>query len=138
MLTGKPPPVPAEGAPPSLLAFCLEPVPRALDELVARCLEPRSEARLVDVVALTRELREIVNRMEPFVPLEDAALLAHDESAPPRELASSDSDSSGSLFNADSALRRSGITWIVFGLLLALAAVWLVWHANGPVLAPTP
>ncbi len=195
MLAGRPPPV-ADGTVPLLSAWSAKPVPRALDELVARCLEPRAEHRLADLVTLTRGLREIARRVDASLrsevdargpgreahvdargpgrqPYVDARGSSHgaraegrassraprgdargpgreahvdargplrelrgrapfaSENAPAREYGpASDSDPAGSA-NAEPAIRYSGIAWIVLGLLLALAAVWLVWHASG-------
>ena len=130
MLTGRAP-APAKGGVvelPSLAAFSDEPIPRELDELVARCMERDPEARLSDLVSLMRELRVVARGVNLLSAADERPSVRHSSSLPP-ELMLADADSSGSLFGADVSSRR-GVAWIVAGLLLALAAVWLVWEAS--------
>ena len=130
MLTGRAP-APAKGGVvelPSLAAFSDEPIPRELDELVARCMERDPEARLSDLVSLMRELRVVARGVNLLSVTDERPSLRHSSSLPP-ELMLADTDSSGSLFGAEVVSRR-GAAWIVAGLLLALAAVWLVWEAS--------
>ncbi|MDB4976591.1 MAG: sps1E [Myxococcaceae bacterium] len=130
MLTGRAP-APIKGGvaePPSIAAFSEEPVPRELDELVARCMESDPDKRLSDLVSLMRELRVIARSVNMTSLIEERPSLRSPGSLPP-ELSASESDSSGSLFGAESSSRR-GAMWVIAGLLLALAAVWLVWEAS--------
>ena len=135
MLSGKPPP--RGGGVPRLSAYSDEPVPRELEELIVRCLEPDADAR-VDVVAFVRELREIARSIDATGVLEGRRSAPSESSLPPVELPPAEGESSGSLFGAESLGGRHGWIWILVGLLVALAAVWLLWRASarGPVEAP--
>jgi hypothetical protein len=44
-----------------------------------------------------------------------------------------DPDASGSLFASEATGKRGSAAWIIAGLMLALAAVWLVWEASARV-----
>lgn len=136
MLSGAPPPRTSEV--PRLSAYSDEPVPRELEELIVRCLEPNADAR-VDVVAFVRELREIARSIDASGALEGRRSSPSESSLPPAELPPAEGESSGSLFGAESLGGRHGWIWILFGLVVALAAVWLLWRASarGPVEAPS-
>jgi serine/threonine-protein kinase len=136
MLTGRAPSLPVvDEEPPSVAAFSVEPIPRELDELVARCLEADPERRLSDLVELMRDLRAVARSQH--VADEGPSTISEVSLAPP-EMPPADSDSSGSIFGAETTGRR-GVAWIIAGLMLALAAVWLVWEASTRArpLAPT-
>jgi serine/threonine protein kinase len=127
MLTGRAP-APVKGGvaeAPSLLSYSSEPIPRELDELVARCMDSDPNARLSDLVSLMRELREVARSVSLTLPDDRMS----SGGPPAAEHVPHDSDSSGSLFGSDTSSRR-GAAWIIAGLLLALAAVWLVWEAS--------
>ena len=129
MLSGRAP-APIKGGvaePPSIAAYSDEPIPRELDELVARCMSMNPEARLPDLVTLMRELRVIARNANMTSLVDERPSLRSPATLPP-DASVSDSDSSGSLFG-DGASRR-GAAWIIAGLLLALAAVWVVWEAS--------
>ncbi|MDB4988785.1 MAG: sps1E [Myxococcaceae bacterium] len=129
MLTGRAP-APIKGGvaePPSIAAFSDEPIPRELDELVARCMDSNPEARLSDLVSLMRELRVVAQNANMTTVSEERPSVRSPVSLIP-DAGGSESDSSGSLFGAEGS--RRGAAWIVAGLLLALAAVWLVWEAS--------
>lgn len=128
MLTGKPPKLMPGEPPPSLALSSVDPVPRELDELVSSCLEALPDARLGDTLLLTRKLREILRSVGDESAL--ARLAVSDSSVPPTELSLAEGEVSGSIFGAEGSGYRSGFWWIVAGLALALAAVWLVWHAS--------
>lgn len=128
MLTGAAPRVGEEV--PRLSLASVEPVPRDLEELMLQCLQPRPEQRTSDLVSLLRKLREIARSVDGSAPFEGRRGSWTDSSLPPAELPSAEGDSSGSLFSPDSPALRQGALWILAGLLLALAAVWLLWHAS--------
>jgi eukaryotic-like serine/threonine-protein kinase len=115
---------------PSLSLLSRDPIPRDLEELVVHCLEPKLEARLSDVVTLMRRLREIVRVQNASASSLEERLTVSASSLPPPELPTAEGDSSGSLFAADATGRRGGLAWIAASLLLALAAVWLLWDAS--------
>ena len=130
MLTGRAP-APLKGGvleSPSIAAFSAEPIPRELDELVARCMESDPEARLSDLVSLMRELRVIARGVNMSSLVDERPSLGSVSSAPP-EASFTDTDSSNSLFGSEASSRR-GAAWIIAGLVLALATVWLVWEAS--------
>jgi serine/threonine protein kinase len=133
MLTGAAPRVRDDV--PRLSALSPEPVPRELEELVSRCLEPRPEARVADVVSFVRKLREIARSIDVTGAMEGRRSSISDSSLPPQELPPAENETSGSLFGVESIGARQGAVWIVAGLLLALAAVWLLWRASahGPI-----
>lgn len=129
MLTGLPPTSFRGGDEPTMIAsYSDEPIPRELDELIARCLEVDPARRLSDLVGLMRDLREIARSVNVGLPEERQTLLSDASLAPP-DVPLAENDASGSIFGAESTGRR-GAAWIIAGLLLALAAVWLVWEAS--------
>jgi hypothetical protein len=129
MLTGAPPRVSEEV--PRLSLASAEPVPRELEELIARCLEPNPESRTSDLVGLVRKLREIARSIDSSAVMsEGQGSSLMESSLPPAELPGAEGDSSGSLFSGELLSLRHGAVWIAAGLLLALAAVWLLWHAS--------
>jgi serine/threonine protein kinase len=135
MLVGEPPTVesPALRAP-SLSNVSKEPVPRALDELVARCLEPDPSLRQGDLNSLMRGLREVARELN-LAGLDDRMTPLGAPSLPPQDMRdlSIDADASGSLFAAEASSKRGSAAWVIAGLMLALAAVWLVWEASSRV-----
>jgi serine/threonine protein kinase len=133
MLAGEPPTVesPALRAP-ALSSVSREPVPRALDELVARCLEPDPSLRQSDLTSLMRGLREVARELN-LAGLDDRMTPLGAPSVPPAEQSASDVDASASLFAAEAGGKRGSAAWIIAGLMLALAAVWLVWEASARV-----
>jgi serine/threonine protein kinase len=127
MLTGRTPSLPViDEEPPSVAAFSLEPIPRELDELVGRCLEADPERRLSDLVELMRDLRAVARSQHVA---DEGPTTGSDLSLAPPDVPPAESDSSGSIFGAEATGRR-GAAWIIAGLMLALAAVWLVWEAS--------
>lgn len=112
---------------PRLAQSSVEPAPRALDELLAECLDPRPEQRTQDVVSMLRKLREIARAVGAA---EGTLPAASDANTGPVELPPADGDSSGSLLGVDAHGARQGALWILTGLVLALAAVWLLWQAT--------
>jgi len=134
MLTGRSP-APVKGGvaePPSITAYSEEPIPRDLEELVARCMDRNPEARLADIVPVMQQLRVIARSVNlSSFPEERASV--RPTSLPPDAV--SESDSSGSLWAEAQGYR--GAMWILAGLLLALAAVWLVWEASTRSTSPT-
>jgi serine/threonine-protein kinase len=112
--------------PPSVAAFSAEPIPRELDELVGRCLEADPERRLSDLVELMRDLRAVARSQH--VADEGPSGLSEPSLEPP-DVPPAESDASGSIFGAEATGRRGG-AWIIAGLMLALATVWLVWEAS--------
>lgn len=134
MLTGRTPSLPViDEEPPSVAAFSLEPIPRELDELVGRCLEADPERRLSDLVELMRDLRAVARNQHVA---DEGPSTVSDVSLAPPDVPPAESDSSGSIFGAEATGRR-GAAWIIAGLMLALAAVWLVWEASTRT-RPTP
>lgn len=134
MLTGRTPSLPViDEEPPSVAAFSLEPIPRELDELVGRCLEADPERRLSDLVELMRDLRAVARSQHVA---DEGPSTVSDLSLAPPDVPPAESDSSGSIFGAEATGRR-GAAWIIAGLMLALAAVWLVWEASTRT-RPTP
>ena len=148
MLSGEPPRVVQGEPPPSLEKASATAVPPALDELLARCLEPEPGARLVDTLVLTTALREIaegVQGEQPFAQRRDDASLPpragglldeidddfdelnEDFDEPEDDAGGADDRDEGS--GVESASAR-GWPWILGGLALALAAVWLLWEAS--------
>ena len=110
----------------SVAAFSAEPVPRELDELVGRCLEADPERRLSDLVELMRDLRAVARSQH--VADEGPSMSSEPHLVAP-DVPPAESDASGSIFGAEATGRR-GAAWIIAGLLLALATVWLVWEAS--------
>lgn len=129
MLVGEAPMVesPALRAP-SLSNVSREPVPRALDELVARCLEPESNARLSDLTSLMRGLREVARELN-LASLDDR-MTPLASSLPPPDSTLIDTEASGSFFGGESTTKRASVAWVIAGLLMALAAVWLISEAS--------
>ncbi|HEX5659630.1 MAG TPA: serine/threonine-protein kinase [Polyangiales bacterium] len=127
MLVGEPPTVEAGLRAPSLSNVSREPVPRALDELIARCLEPDPSLRQSDLTSLMRGLREVARELN-LAGLDDRMTPLGAPSLPPIDTL--DPDSSGALFAAEASSKRGSAAWVIAGLMLALAAVWLVWEAS--------
>jgi eukaryotic-like serine/threonine-protein kinase len=133
MLVGEPPTVEAPALRAPLLSNeSREPVPRVLEELVARCLEPDAGARPSDLASLMRGLREVARELN-LAGLDDRMTPLGTASLPPADASFGDGDASGSLFASEASGRRGSTAWIVAGLMLALAAVWLVWEASARV-----
>ncbi|HEY6881295.1 MAG TPA: serine/threonine-protein kinase [Polyangiales bacterium] len=129
MLVGEAPTVEAPALrAPSLSNVSREPVPRALDELVARCLEPDPDARLSDLTSLMRGLREVARELN-LASLDDR-LTPLASTLPPPDTTLIDAEASSSLFGGEGPTKRVGGAWVIAGLLMALAAVWLVWEAS--------
>jgi serine/threonine protein kinase len=129
MLTGRAPvPSRAGEEPTPISAYSGEPIPRELEELVARCLEADPERRACDVVALMRDLR-VVARDVNVSAGNDRPILLSESSLLPPDVPLAEAEASGSIFGGESTNRR-GVAWIIAGLMLALAAVWLVWEAS--------
>ena len=152
MLSGEPPRVVQGEPPPSLAKAGAQAVPDALEQLLARCLEPEPGARLVDTLVLTTRLREIAESVQGELP----PLQRRDDfSEPPKEVALPDDvdeledvhdDHERENTDARAEDERddddeddgSGVEsfgarawpWILGGLALALAAVWLLWEAS--------
>ncbi len=131
MLVGEPPTVEAGVRAPSLSNVSREPVPRALDELVARCLEPDLALRQGDLTTVMRGLREVARELN-LAGLDDRLTPLGAPSLPAEDIRdiSIDADASGSLFAAEASGKRGSAAWVIAGLMLALAAVWLVWEAS--------
>ena len=158
MLSGEPPRVVQGEPPPSLARTGAKFVPAALDALLARCLEPEPGARLVDTLVLTTRLREIAESIQGEQPLPQRRDLPSEPAGAdgPRDdlddredLARGDDDShdvdGGIEDDRDeddgSGVESSGTRgwpWILGGLALALAAVWLLWEASTRLRPPTP
>jgi serine/threonine protein kinase len=147
MLTGRAPVTPqvdpaspARGAsaslpePQSVAAYSMEPIPRELDELVGRCLEADPERRLSDLVELMRDLRAVARSQHVA---DDGPTTGSEISLAPPDVPPAESDASGSIFGSEATGRR-GAAWIIAGLMLALAAVWLVWEASTRVRPEAP
>ena len=111
--------------PPSVAAFSAEPIPRELDELVGRCLEADPERRLSDLVELMRDLRAVARSQHVA---DEGPSSASEPSLGAPDVPPAESDASGSIFGE--ATGRRGGAWIIAGLMLALATVWLVWEAS--------
>lgn len=135
MLTGQPSGA-AEGRQPAPLSSADGVVPRELEELVLRCIAPQPSERFSDVVSVMRGLREIARGFGSELAGASGSLTLSATSLPPSELPPAENDNSGSLYGADA--RRSGAAWIAAGLLLALAAVWLLWAASARVRPDVP
>jgi serine/threonine-protein kinase len=129
MLSGALPVVRVGEPPPSLRAACAMPIPPELDALVAHCLEAQPDARLGEIVVLTSTLRELLN-IERGDSTRDSLPREADSSVPPPDLSPADGEASGSLMGTDGGNSRGGTLWIVMGLGLALAAVWLLWEMS--------
>jgi serine/threonine protein kinase len=135
MLSGSPPPVGDEV--PRLSLHSVDPVPRELEELLSRCLDVRPEARVSDAVSFVRELRAITRNLG--LGWAGASALSSESSLPPAELPPPEGESSGSLFGVEPTFGgRGGAVWILAGLILALAAVWLLWDASSRGLGERP
>lgn len=134
MLSGRAPDVQRERPAPLLSTLSAEPVPMRLDELVARCLDPNPEARLSDLLQITRELREIATSIHPELGEIDS-LAPGPSSLPAQDLPTAEGDLSGSI-HTDTGPRRGGALWVFASLLLALAAVWILWEASQQRMRP--
>jgi serine/threonine-protein kinase len=133
MLVGEAPTVEAPTLKAPLLSnVSREPVPRALEELIARCLEPDPSVRLSDLNTLMRGLREVARELN-LAGLDDRMTPLGAPSLPPADSSMIDPDASGSLFASEATGKRGSAAWIIAGLMLALAAVWLVWEASARV-----
>jgi serine/threonine protein kinase len=131
MLAGEAPTVEAPALrAPLLSSVSADPVPRALEELVARCLEPDPQQRLADLSTLLRGLREVARELNMGALTDDRLTPLSMSSLPPADPANVDADSTGSLFAHEGGARRGGAVWIMAGLIMALAAVWLLWEAS--------
>lgn len=130
MLVGEPPTVEGSVKAPLLSNASREPVPRVLEELVTRCLEPDANARPSDLTTIMRDLRAVARELN-LAGLDDRMTPLGASSLPPPETSLIDADASGALFASEATARRSGAVWIIAGLMMAMAAVWLIWEASG-------
>jgi serine/threonine protein kinase len=136
MLTGEAWSPGAESVERALTRLAREAIPPELSKVVSDCLQTDADVRPPDVVSVMRRLRELARKLHAdeltdslvfTMPPSLGSMPANDVSG---RLPERRSKQRGWFRGSASGRRASTAGWIMAGLLLALAAAWLLWDAS--------